>query len=213
MGFAIPGVAIGLFLAFVFNTIPAKQLADFAAVSPTFALAAEAVLVSLAVRACAARWGRCAEGLARGRGCGGCRLACSSPWWPTSCPSRAPYRARCVTRSVRSAAPPACLHTNCSLRVPLRSLPLLRADVYHHVVTDVTVRVVKLQNLGLSVWETCLAVLMVVVGFITFYLIPYSFTFRKFDMFLAILMAILMAMLFGFCILALLLQARGRASA
>jgi len=79
-------------------------------------------------------------------------------------------------------------------------------DVYHHVVGDVNVRVQKLANLGLDLWQTCLSVLMVVVGFTTFYLVPYSFTFGKFALFLNILTAVLLGMLCGLCILAQLLQ-------
>ncbi len=47
---------------------------------------------------------------------------------------------------------------------------------------------------------------MVVVGFVVFYVIPYSFAFRNFALFLGILNAILLGMLFGLAILASLVQ-------
>jgi hypothetical protein len=47
---------------------------------------------------------------------------------------------------------------------------------------------------------------MVVVGFVVFYLIPYAFTFRNYALFLGILNAILLGMLFGLAILASLVQ-------
>jgi len=42
-------------------------------------------------------------------------------------------------------------------------------DVYHVVVSEVTVRVFKLQELGVDLWQTCISVLLIVVGFVTFY--------------------------------------------
>lgn len=79
-------------------------------------------------------------------------------------------------------------------------------DVYHQVISDITVRVIRLSQLGLDVWQTALAILLIVVGFITYYLIPYSFTFRNFALFLGLLNAILLGMLLGLCILAQMIQ-------
>lgn len=76
-------------------------------------------------------------------------------------------------------------------------------DVYHMVISDVYVRVKRLQDLGVDLWITCISLLMIVVGFVTYYLIPYAFQFRDFALFLAILNAILLGMLVGLCILAL----------
>ncbi len=79
-------------------------------------------------------------------------------------------------------------------------------DVYHHVISDTVVRVMKLEKLGLDVWQSTIALLMVVVGAVTFYVIPYSFIFQNIPMFLGVLNAILLGMLLGLCIIAQLLQ-------
>ena len=75
-------------------------------------------------------------------------------------------------------------------------------DVYHHVISDVTVRIIKLADLGLDLWQTALAVLMVAVGFVTFYVVPYASIFGKIPLFLGILNGILLGMLLGLCIIA-----------
>jgi ABC-type antimicrobial peptide transport system permease subunit len=75
-------------------------------------------------------------------------------------------------------------------------------DVYHHVADEVSITVVKLSQLGLSPAETVLAILLIVVGFVTFYIVPYAFTFRDFKLFLSVLNAILLGMLLGLAILA-----------
>lgn len=79
-------------------------------------------------------------------------------------------------------------------------------DVYHHVTTDVTVRVVRLANLGIDMWQTCLSVLLIVAGFVTFYVIPYAFTFRNIPLFFGILNAVLLGMLLGLALIAGALQ-------
>lgn len=79
-------------------------------------------------------------------------------------------------------------------------------DVYHHMANDIFIHVRKLESLGLELWQTSLSVLMLIFGFVTFYLVPYAFTFQRFDMFLGILNGILLGMLFGLCVLASLLQ-------
>jgi len=94
-------------------------------------------------------------------------------------------------------------------------IPIMRAlsktlrdslDIYHHVINDITVRMIRLSDLGLDLWQTAISLLMVVVGFITYYLVPYAFINRKMDVFLGILNGILMGMLLGLCILAQIVQ-------
>eukprot|EP00808_Paulinella_micropora_P024572 g3892.t1 len=79
-------------------------------------------------------------------------------------------------------------------------------DVYHHVINELTVKVMRLAELGIDLWQTVLSVFLLVVGVITFYLVPYAFTFGNFSLFLGILNAILLGMMFGLCILAQLVQ-------
>ena len=78
--------------------------------------------------------------------------------------------------------------------------------MYHHVVSEVTVRIIKLADLGLDLWQTALAVLMVVIGFVTFYVVPYAFIFVNYPLFLGILNGILLGMLLGLCIIAQAIQ-------
>lgn len=70
-------------------------------------------------------------------------------------------------------------------------------DLYHQVVSETSVRVVRLESLGLSVWQVALSVLLVVIGFVVYYLIPLSFTFNNLPLFFGILTFILLGMLLG----------------
>jgi ABC-type antimicrobial peptide transport system permease subunit len=79
-------------------------------------------------------------------------------------------------------------------------------DIYHHVISDVNVRVQKLAELGIDLWQTALALLMLVVGIVVFYVIPYAFIFKEIPVFLGILSAVLLGMLMGLCVLAQLMQ-------
>ncbi len=45
-------------------------------------------------------------------------------------------------------------------------------DVYHHVINGMTVRMIKLSEIGLDMWQTVLAVLLITVGILTFYVVP-----------------------------------------
>ena len=95
------------------------------------------------------------------------------------------------------------------------TVPIMRAlsktlrdslDVYHHVVSDVTVSLVRLADMGFSPWQTAIALLLVSVGFLAFYLVPLSFLNDNMPMFLGLMMAILLTMLLGCVILAQLVQ-------
>eukprot|EP00455_Lapot_gusevi_P003462 TRINITY_DN11415_c0_g1_i4.p1 TRINITY_DN11415_c0_g1~~TRINITY_DN11415_c0_g1_i4.p1 ORF type:complete len:879 (-),score=175.03 TRINITY_DN11415_c0_g1_i4:116-2752(-) len=79
-------------------------------------------------------------------------------------------------------------------------------DMYHHVINEVSVKVLKLSEMGLDLWESALSIFLVVVGFVTFYLIPYAFTFRDYAMFFGIFNAILLGMLLGLAVVASLVQ-------
>ncbi|KAK5577019.1 hypothetical protein RB653_001956 [Dictyostelium firmibasis] len=75
-------------------------------------------------------------------------------------------------------------------------------DVYHQVKNETLVKIEKLEEVGLDVLQTVLAILAVAVGFTVYYLIPLSFTFRNMGLFFGILTGILMGMLFGMSMLA-----------
>ncbi|KAF2072454.1 hypothetical protein CYY_006230 [Polysphondylium violaceum] len=79
-------------------------------------------------------------------------------------------------------------------------------DVYHQVKNETIVKIMKLEEIGLDVLQTLLAVMAVGVGFTVYYLIPLSFTFRNYGLFFGILTGILMGMLFGMSMLAQAIQ-------
>lgn len=79
-------------------------------------------------------------------------------------------------------------------------------DLYHSNVNDTSVSVTKLENLGLSPTQTWSAVLMVVFGFVVYYLAPLSFIFLNLPMFFTIFVFILAGMLVGLSLLAMLLH-------
>lgn len=79
-------------------------------------------------------------------------------------------------------------------------------DIYHQVQSEVTVRVIKLEKLGLSPWQTAASLLMIIMGFIVYYVIPYSFTFQNLTLFFGILTMILLGMLFGLSLIGQTLQ-------
>jgi ABC-type antimicrobial peptide transport system permease subunit len=76
-------------------------------------------------------------------------------------------------------------------------------DLYHSSVNDTRVTFTKLANLGLSPVQTNSALLMVIFGFIIYYMIPYSFIFQQFALFFDIFVLILLGMLFGLSLLAM----------
>lgn len=79
-------------------------------------------------------------------------------------------------------------------------------DLSHQVISDVTVRMYKLSEMGLSPAQLAFAIMLVLVGFTTFYLLPLSFILNNFGFFLGVLTAILLGMLAGLSILAQALQ-------
>ena len=66
----------------------------------------------------------------------------------------------------------------------------------------------KLAELGLSPAQVSLALMLVAIGVVTYYLLPLSFILRDFALFLGILNAILLGMLLGLSLVSQTLQAR-----
>lgn len=79
-------------------------------------------------------------------------------------------------------------------------------DVYHQSSQDITVQMIKLESLGLNPWQISSAIMMVLVGFIVYYIIPLTFIFLNISLFLTILNGILLGMLIGSTIVATLFQ-------
>jgi ABC-type antimicrobial peptide transport system permease subunit len=75
-------------------------------------------------------------------------------------------------------------------------------DVYHNVQSETTVKMVKLKGMGLSLTQLIVSVIMIVMGFLVYYLIPYAFTYNNFALFLGVLQVILLCMVLGMCLVA-----------
>lgn len=96
--------------------------------------------------------------------------------------------------------------------IPLASniLPIMRAlsktlrdslDLYHRTVNDILVTVVKLEKLGVAIDQTFSAILLILMGFVSYYLIPMAFIFNNIQLALAIINIILIIMIVGFTLL------------
>ena len=79
-------------------------------------------------------------------------------------------------------------------------------DVTHQTFNETKVRMIKLAELGLEPWQTSVAVLFVVAGFSVYYGVPFAFIFQNLPLFFIILNIILLGMLFGLCMIAVVLQ-------
>eukprot|EP01091_Cochliopodium_minus_P014119 TRINITY_DN4729_c1_g3_i1.p1 TRINITY_DN4729_c1_g3~~TRINITY_DN4729_c1_g3_i1.p1 ORF type:complete len:1147 (+),score=296.15 TRINITY_DN4729_c1_g3_i1:490-3441(+) len=78
-------------------------------------------------------------------------------------------------------------------------------DVYH-TTPGTSVKMIKLENLGLSPWQIVLSLLTIIAGFMVYYVVPYSFTFNNLPLFLSILTIILLGMVMGLCMISTTLQ-------
>eukprot|EP01107_Rhizomastix_libera_P010431 TRINITY_DN26_c0_g1_i5.p1 TRINITY_DN26_c0_g1~~TRINITY_DN26_c0_g1_i5.p1 ORF type:complete len:1436 (-),score=485.84 TRINITY_DN26_c0_g1_i5:6-3914(-) len=70
-------------------------------------------------------------------------------------------------------------------------------DIYHQVQAEVIVQITRLKDMGISVWLFLISAMVVVIGFVTYYLIPVSFIFSNFSMFFTIMCLILLMTLAG----------------
>ena len=79
-------------------------------------------------------------------------------------------------------------------------------DLYHVAASDVSVQFVRMEFLGLSLWQTYVSLTMVIAGFTVYYLIPLTFAYLQIGWFLTILTAILISMVIGLAMLATIFQ-------
>eukprot|EP00698_Gefionella_okellyi_P021274 TRINITY_DN6854_c0_g1_i1.p1 TRINITY_DN6854_c0_g1~~TRINITY_DN6854_c0_g1_i1.p1 ORF type:complete len:1082 (+),score=291.51 TRINITY_DN6854_c0_g1_i1:95-3340(+) len=79
-------------------------------------------------------------------------------------------------------------------------------DMYHQSVNDVLVQFQSLEHVGLSPAQTALAIMLAIMGFVVYYIVPYAFTYGNFALFLFIFTIILLGMVFGFSLLAQIIQ-------
>lgn len=203
--FAVPGVALGLLFGFLYNIPVAAMIYDYTELEPEYSIAPEAIVASAVL---------------------GLVMPVVANIAPIS---------RALSHTLRDSLD--VYHAVSSLSgLCMRRFDshlIVRVIVLRQVVSDVTVRVVRLAELGLDLWQTALAVsgvllpslltannphltllpfacpckiMLIVVGFLTFYVIPYAFIFRLLPLALGILNAILLGMLLGLCIISQVLQ-------
>lgn len=81
-------------------------------------------------------------------------------------------------------------------------------SMYRHAASETTVTVMKLAELGLAPWQTLVGWLLVIGGFIVYYLVPLSFIFNQLSMFFILMNIILLGMLLGLCLITFTIQER-----
>lgn len=79
-------------------------------------------------------------------------------------------------------------------------------DIYHRIVSGLSIAILKLEKLGLSPPQLVCAILFVVIGFMTYYIVPLAFMMGKFEIFLYLLNIILILMILGLTFLVQLFQ-------
>jgi hypothetical protein len=70
-------------------------------------------------------------------------------------------------------------------------------DLYHHVISELTVKIVRLEKMGISLSEFVIALTLIGCGILTFYVAPYALMYNKIKLFFTILNIILMCMILG----------------
>lgn len=78
-------------------------------------------------------------------------------------------------------------------------------DMYHRSVDGLSVSMKTAQNYGLSVNQFICAVMLVVMGVLTYYVAPTAFLYQKYELFFEIMNAILLLMILGMTFVAILL--------
>jgi hypothetical protein len=70
-------------------------------------------------------------------------------------------------------------------------------DLYQRSASELTVTITKLSEIGLSLPQLVMAVMLVVLGVLTYYVAPSAFLFGKFELFFFILNSVLLLMIIG----------------
>ena len=78
-------------------------------------------------------------------------------------------------------------------------------DIFHTGISDVLVKIVKLENFGISTFEAILGLTLVWIGVMTYYLAPAAFIFNRLGIFFIILNIILLGMIVGLAFLCFLI--------
>jgi len=153
LSFAIPGVLIGLLVAYFLNNCTAYFMGSYTGLDVEFALNPWAAFLGVVV---------------------GLVMPLLAIYVPIK---------RALTQNLRDSL-----------------------DLYHRIVSGLSIAILKLEKLGLSPPQLVCAVLFVVIGFMTYYVVPLAFMMGKFEIFLYLLNVILILMILGLTFLVQLFQ-------
>jgi hypothetical protein len=78
-------------------------------------------------------------------------------------------------------------------------------DLYHRSVNEITVKIKRLEAMGLSVNQLIVAVMLVFMGVLTYYVAPMSFLYKNYTLFFFILNLVLILMILGMAFVSILL--------
>jgi hypothetical protein len=78
-------------------------------------------------------------------------------------------------------------------------------DLYHRSINELVVTMTRLENMGMSIPQLILALILVGMGILTYYFAPLSFIYKNFTLFFMILNFVLIFMILGLSFLSLLL--------
>jgi ABC-type antimicrobial peptide transport system permease subunit len=151
--FAVPGLLMGLFVSYLFNTVTAYFIGNYAGLPVDTDLHPYAILTGILL---------------------GTLMPLISMYFPVK---------RAMSQTLKDSL-----------------------DLYHRVISNLTITILKLEKLGLSPPQLIAALMMVIAGFMTYYIVPLAFQLGKLEIFLYLLNIILIVMILGLTFLANLLQ-------
>ncbi|KPI86078.1 permease-like protein [Leptomonas seymouri] len=79
-------------------------------------------------------------------------------------------------------------------------------DIYRQVYNEAHVKAIRLEEMGLCMWQILLGLFLVVAGFMVYYLMPLSFIFSNMMMFFVLLDLVLICMIAGLCMMMYVVQ-------
>lgn len=77
--------------------------------------------------------------------------------------------------------------------------------MYHRSAGELAVSIKSLEEFGLSLTQLLIAIMLIVLGVLTYYVAPTSFLYGNFEIFFGILNALLLMMIIGLTFIAVLL--------
>lgn len=155
LAFALPGIALGLIMAFHINSVVAEIIFAVGQVVTSYQLHGSAIALGFGL---------------------GVFIPLLSNYFPIR---------RALAKTLRDSL-----------------------DLYHRATGEISVQVMRLEQLGISFSQFITAVTLIVTGMIAYYLAPYAFVYNNMQMFLAIINMVLILMILGFVLLLNLLQPR-----